>query len=174
MTAGPDLMQYELMAQEALRGVIKQALKKAASPERLPGDHHLYITFQTRGLGVTVPPELSGRYRDEMTIVLQHQFWDLAPGETFFSVVLRFDGQPRKLSVPYAAVTRFQDPSVGFGLQFPPGPVEPETIAEVEALPPRTPKLATSDGEPSRPEPPGPDPDGGGPKIVSLDKFRKK
>ncbi|MFV4649375.1 ClpXP protease specificity-enhancing factor SspB, partial [Mycobacterium tuberculosis] len=91
-------MQYEAMAQEALRGVIKQALKRAASPERLPGDHQLYITFQTRAPGVSVPPELAARYRDEMTIVLQHQFWDLAPGETFFSVVLRFDGQPKKLA----------------------------------------------------------------------------
>ncbi len=168
MSDTKDLMQYEHMAQEALRGVIKQALKKAASPERLPGDHHLYITFQTRAPGVSVPPELSSRYRDEMTIVLQHQFWDLAPGETFFSVVLKFDGQPKKLSVPYAAVTRFQDPSVGFGLQFAPGPVE-EPAGEVQSLPPRTPKLAAA----PEPEDP-PEPTDDGPKIVSLDKFRKK
>jgi len=168
MSDTKDLMQYEHMAQEALRGVVRQALKKAASPERLPGDHHLYITFQTRAPGVSVPPDLSSRYRDEMTIVLQHQFWDLAPGETFFSVVLKFDGQPKKLSVPYAAVTRFQDPSVGFGLQFPPGPVE-DVPAEVQSLPSRGPKLAaTTDPE----EPPEPTDDG--PKIVSLDKFRKK
>lgn len=174
MSAGQDLMHYEEMAQEALRGVIKLALKKAASPERLPGDHHFYITFQTRAPGVSVPPELASRYRDEMTIVVQHQYWDLAPGETFFSVVLRFDGQPKKLSIPYAAVTRFQDPSVGFGLQFPAGPVEPDPAGEVESLPPRTPKLATTDGEPTATPPDdGPD-DGGGPKIVSLDKFRKK
>jgi len=163
MSETKDLMHYEHMAQEALRGVIKQALKKAASPERLPGDHHLYITFQTRAPGVSVPNDLSARYRDEMTIVLQHQFWDLAPGETFFSVVLKFDGQPKKLSVPYAAVTRFQDPSVGFGLQFPPGPIE-EPPDQVQALPARTPKVAV--------EPPEPSDDG--PKIVSLDKFRKK
>lgn len=173
MSAGQDLMNYEEMAQEALRGVVKQALKKAASPERLPGDHHLYITFQTRAQGVSVPPELSARYRDEMTIVLQHQYWDLAPGETFFSVVLKFDGQPRKLSIPYSAVTRFQDPSVGFGLQFQPEPVEHEPGAEVETLPPRAPKLATTDGQPSGPSPDdGPDDDK--PKIVSLDQFRKK
>ena len=169
MSDTKDLMQYEQMAQEALRGVIKQALKKAASPERLPGDHHLYITFQTRGPGVSVPADLAARYRDEMTIVLQHQFWDLAPGETFFSVVLRFDGQPKKLSVPYAAVTRFQDPSVGFGLQFPPGPIE-EPAAQVEALPTRAPKPAVV--ETGSEEPPEPTDDG--PKIVSLDKFRKK
>ena len=168
MSDTKDLMQYEHMAQEALRGVVRQALKKAASPERLPGDHHLYITFQTRAPGVSVPPDLSSRYRDEMTIVLQHQFWDLAPGETFFSVVLKFDGQPKKLSVPYAAVTRFQDPSVGFGLQFPPGPVE-EPAGEVQSLPARGPKLAT----PVEVEEP-PEPTDDGPKIVSLDKFRKK
>jgi len=167
MSDKKDLMHYEEMAQEALRGVIKQALKKAASPERLPGDHQLYITFQTRAPGVSVPPELSQRYRDEMTIVLQHQFWDLAPGETFFSVVLRFEGQPKKLSVPYAAVTRFQDPSVGFGLQFPPQVIEP-VAGEVEVLPPRAPKLVDPD------EPPEPPTDGDGPKIVSLDQFRKK
>ncbi len=167
MSDTKDLMQYEHMAQEALRGVIRQALKKAASPERLPGDHHLYITFQTRAPGVSVPNDLSARYRDEMTIVLQHQFWDLAPGETFFSVVLKFDGQPKKLSVPYAAVTRFQDPSVGFGLQFPPCPVE-EPVGEVQALPTRAPKVAVVEVD----EPPEPNDDG--PKIVSLDKFRKK
>jgi hypothetical protein len=169
MSDRKDLMHYEEMAQEALRGVVKQALKKAASPSRLPGDHLLYITFQTRAPGVSVPPELSQRYRDEMTIVLQHQFWDLAPGETFFSVLLKFDGQPKKLSVPYAAVTRFQDPSVGFGLQFPAGPVE-EPESHIEALPSRIPRPAPVEAETDDP----PEPPGGGPKIVSLDKFRKK
>ncbi len=170
MSDQKDLMHYEEMAQEALRGVIKQALKKAASPERLPGDHQLYITFQTRARGVDVPPELVQRYRDEMTIVLQHQYWDLAPGETFFSVVLNFDKQPRKLSIPYSAVTRFQDPSVGFGLQFPAAPIEES--GAVETLPPRTPKVVDANAE----EPTPPDGDGtdDGPKIVSLDKFRKK
>ena len=169
MSDTKDLMQYEHMAQEALRGVVRQALKKAASPERLPGDHHLYITFQTRAPGVSVPNDLAGRYRDEMTIVLQHQFWDLAPGETFFSVVLKFDGQPKKLSVPYAAVTRFQDPSVGFGLQFPPGPVE-EPAGDVQSLPARAPKVVVVETEAEEP----PEPTDDGPKIVSLDKFRKK
>lgn len=167
MSDKKDLMQYEEMAQEALRGVIKQALKKAATPERLPGDHQLYITFQTRARGVSVPPELAQRYRDEMTIVLQHQFRDLAPGETFFSVVLNFEGQPKKLSIPYSAVTRFQDPSVGFGLQFPPQPIE-TIAAEVEPLPPRPPRVV--DNEPPEPPTGGDD----GPKIVSLDTFRKK
>ncbi len=169
MSDPKDLMQYEQMAQEALRGVIKQALKRAASPEQLPGDHKLYITFQTRARGVDVPADLVARYRDEMTIVLQHQFWDLAPGETFFSVVLKFDGQPKKLSIPYGAVTRFQDPSVGFGLQFPPTEIE-EVKAGIETLPLRGPKAV----EPAAEGAPEPDGDDDGPKIVSLDQFRKK
>src|SRR6185436_13138286 len=111
-------MNYEAMAQEALRGVVKAALKRAAAPDGLPGSHHFYITFKTDAAGVSGPPDLLSKYPDEMTIVLQHQYWDLAPGETFFSVTLQFGGQPKRLSVPYAAVTRFYDPSVQFLLQF--------------------------------------------------------
>jgi len=147
-------MRYEAMAQEALRGVVKAALKRAASPEGLPGAHHLYITFKTDAEGVSGPPDLLAKYPDEMTIVLQHQYWDLSPGESFFSVTLRFGGQPKRLSVPYAAVTRFYDPSVQFLLQFEPPPA-------VE--------------RPAAVEPAAPAPDGEeGPKIVSLDQFRKK
>jgi hypothetical protein len=98
-----DLMQYEAMAQDALRGVVKAALKKAAAPGGLPEPHHLYITFKTQAAGVSGPQDLLGKYPDEMTIILQHQYWDLAPGETFFSVTLKFGGQPKRLSVPYAA-----------------------------------------------------------------------
>jgi hypothetical protein len=75
-----DLMRYEAMAQDALRGVVKTALKRAAAPEGLPGAHHFYITFKTDAPGVSGPPDLLGKYPDEMTIVLQHQYWDLAPG----------------------------------------------------------------------------------------------
>src|SRR5579875_994199 len=120
-----DLMRYDLMAQAALRGVVRQALQRAASPQGIPGDHHFYISFQTHAPGVTVPEELSERYPDEMTIVLQHQFWELTPGESGFSVVLRFGGQPRKLVIPYAAITRFHDPSVPFALQFEAGDTAP-------------------------------------------------
>jgi len=153
-----DLMRYEAMAQDALRGVVKTALKRAAAPEGLPGAHHFYITFKTEAPGVSGPPDLLGKYPDEMTIVLQHQYWDLAPGETFFSVTLQFGGQPKRLSVPYAAVTRFYDPSVQFLLQFEAPAGEAKTPAEAaetpdEAAPP------AADGEA---------------KIVSLDQFRKK
>ena len=152
-----DLMQYEAMAQDALRGVVKAALRKAALPEGLPGAHHFYITFKTEAPGVSGPADLLGKYPDEMTIVLQHQYWDLAPGETFFSVTLKFGGQPKRLSVPYAALTRFYDPSVQFLLQFeaPAAPAgETQAPAEAEAAAPPA------------------DPDA--PNVVSLDHFRKK
>lgn len=155
-----DLMRYEAMAQDALRGVVKTALKRAAAPEGLPGAHHFYITFKTDAPGVSGPPDLLGKYPDEMTIVLQHQYWDLAPGETFFSVTLQFGGQPKRLSVPYAAVTRFYDPSVQFLLQFEPPAATDVKPAEAEA------KAAATD-----PETP---PTDGEAKIVSLDQFRKK
>ncbi len=156
-----DEMHYEAMAQDALRGVVKMALKRAASPQGLPGKHHFYITFKTRAAGVSGPPELLGQYPDEMTIVLQHQYWDLAPGETFFSVTLMFGGHPRSLSVPYAAVTRFYDPHVSFMLPFEAVDAEPSA-----ALAP----------EPEPAEPPAPESitDSDEPKIVSLDQFRKK
>jgi hypothetical protein len=155
-----DLMRYDAMAQDALRGVVKTALKRAAAPEGLPGAHHFYITFKTEAPGVSGPADLLGKYPDEMTIVLQHQYWDLAPGETFFSVTLQFGGQPKRLSVPYAAVTRFYDPSVQFLLQF----EAPPTIEDQSA--PSEPKAveAASPGAPAD----------GEAKIVSLDQFRKK
>jgi hypothetical protein len=180
-----DLMGYEGMAQEALRGVVKAALKRAAQPGGLPGAHHLYITFRTRAPGVSAPPELTDRYADEMTVVLQHQFWDLAPGETFFAVTLKFGGSPKRLSVPYAAVTRFYDPSVQFLLQFEPGAAADEPEGEVVPMRPRAapalvaeapePPAAEAPAEPEAAAPgPDPGPPGDGPKIVSLDKFRKK
>jgi hypothetical protein len=170
-----DQMHYEAMAQDALRGVVRAALKRAAAPEGLPGDHHFYITFKTEAPGVSAPPDLLGKYPDEMTIVLQHQYRDLAPGETFFTVTLKFGGQPKRLSVPYAAVTRFYDPSVQFLLQF--EPVEPagsadEGGAEVDTAPVPLPKPAKAKKAPAAS--PGDGPDDDEPKVVSLDQFRKK
>ncbi|THD79181.1 MAG: stringent starvation protein B [Phenylobacterium sp.] len=154
-----DLMHYDAMAQEALRGVVRSALKRAAT-EGLPGAHHFYITFKTDAPGVSGPNDLLSKYPDEMTIVLQHQYWDLAPGETFFSVTLQFSGQPKRLSVPYGAVTRFYDPSVQFLLQF-------------EAPPPAPPGAVEPAPEPNEAAPDAPTGEDGS-KIVSLDQFRKK
>ncbi len=164
-----DLMHYEALAQEALRGVVKAALKRAAAPGGLPGAHHFYITFKTGAPGVSAPPDLVERYPDEMTIVLQHQYWDLAPGETFFAITLKFGGSPKKLSVPYAAVTRFYDPSVQFLLQFD----APEGMGgTIESMTPRPIDPDRASAEPAIGE--DDSPPGDGPKIVSLDQFRKK
>ena len=153
-----DEMQYEKLAQDALRGVIRAALERAASPGGIPGAHHFYITFKTRAPGVSVPPDVVAKYPDEMTVVLQHQYWDLAVEHDLFSVMLKFGGMPKVLTVPYTAVTRFYDPSVQFLLQFEaPEPVT-EPIAELPA--------------PKRSDPPPSGDDG--PKVVSLDQFRKK
>jgi hypothetical protein len=169
-----DLMHYEAMAQDALRGVVRAALKRAASPAGLPGAHHFYITFKTDAPGVSAPPDLLGKYPDEMTIVLQHQYKDLAPGETFFTVTLKFGGQPKRLSVPYAAVTRFYDPSVQFLLQFEAAePVELEAEDAPAVLPASRAKKTKAE-EPAAPRGDGPDDGGDGPKVVSLDQFRKK
>jgi uncharacterized protein len=157
-----DLMNYEAMAQDALRGVAKAALKRAASPEGLPGSHHFYITFKTDAAGVSGPQDLLSKYPDEMTIVLQHQYWDLAPGETFFSVTLQFGGQPKRLSIPYAAVTRFYDPSVQFLLQFEAPPAAPADVAQAAQT--AEPKAA-AEAEPAKATEA---------TIVSLDQFRKK
>lgn len=151
-----DLMGYEALQQDALRGVTRAALLRAASPRGLPGEHHFYISFQTRAPGVVGPDDLLSGYPEEMTIVLQNQYWDLNPGETAFSVTLQFGGQPKSLSIPYAAITRFYDPSVQFLLQFSPPAARP-----APAPPPVKPPAAA------------PEPDEA-PKIVSLDQFRKK
>lgn len=152
-----DEMHYEQLAQDALRGVIRAALERAAGPDGIPGAHHFYITFRTRAPGVSVPPDILAKYPDEMTVVLQHQYWDLKVEPNRFSVMLKFGGMPKVLAMPYAAVTRFYDPSVQFLLQFE-TPVELEVAEEEPAL------------EPDIPPPSGDD----GPKVVSLDQFRKK
>ena len=174
-----DLMHYEAMAQDALRGVVRSALRRAAQPQGLPGAHHFYITFKTEAPGVSGPADLLSKYPDEMTIVLQHQYWDLAPGETFFSVTLQFGGQPKRLSVPYAAVTRFYDPSVQFLLQFEATEAEvfgagssaPETLT---TRPRKAPPPSIVGDEPELADEADPALDRDEPKIVSLDQFRKK
>ena len=153
-----DEMHYEQLAQDALRGVIRSALERAALPDGIPGAHHFYITFKTRAPGVSVPPDVMAKYPDEMTVVLQHQYWDLKVEQDRFSVMLKFGGMPKMLSMPYTAVTRFYDPSVQFLLQF-------ESPAMVEDVPDEP------EAEADAPPPPTGD---DGPKVVSLDQFRKK
>lgn len=154
-----DLMRYDLMAQEALRGVIRRALEVAK--KGLPGEHHFYISFRTDAPGVDISEKLHKQYPEEMTIVLQHQFWNLDVREDGFSVELTFNRIPETLVVPYSAVQGFFDPSVQFGLQFEvKKPDAPAEAAKPAAVP-----------TPVAEEKPAPAGDGA---VVSLDAFRKK
>jgi hypothetical protein len=114
-----DPLDYARLVREALRDVPRQALRLAAR-DGLPGAHHFYLTFRTSHPGVAISPGLHARYPELMTIVLQHQYADLAVGEEAFSVTLRFGGAPERLHVPFAALVAFADPSVQFGLQLAP------------------------------------------------------
>ena len=155
-----DLMRYDLLAQEALRGVVKAALRKVIDGKGLPGEHHFYIAFHTKHPGVQISERLHKKYPREMTIVIQHQFHKLAVRDLDFEVELSFDSIPERLCVPFAAVKGFLDPYVQFGLQFEAVNVEPqqaEPAATEEA-----PQEKTADVKPE------------GPKVVSLDSFRKK
>ncbi|MGE0008762.1 MAG: SspB family protein [Parvibaculaceae bacterium] len=161
-----DLMRYDLLAQEALRGVVRASLRKVVKTG-LPGEHHFYIAFDTRYPGVRLSERLDKKYPREMTIVLQHQYWNLQVREDEFEVELSFDNIPEKLVVPFNAIKGFLDPHVQFGLQFETVKVESPAAepAEVSAGPaPAEPALAAAgsaaDAETGR--------------VVSLDSFRKK
>ena len=154
-----DLMRYDAMVQGALRGVMIEALRHAAA-QGLPGDHHFYVSFQTGHPGVRMPAELLAQYPEEMTIVLQHKFWDLEVSDHAFSVALAFNGIQNSLTVPFDAVTGFADPSVNFGLQFTSGEADAQKAG---AAAKRRPPPAALGG----------DDDGGG-DVVALDAFRKK
>ena len=116
MTDDPEI-DYEALTQEAMRGVMRAVLQRVAT-DGLPGDHHFYVAFNTRAAGVGLSRRLREKYPDEMTIVLQHRFWDLAVRDDRFEVKLTFDGIPELLSIPFGSVKVFFDPSVQYGLQF--------------------------------------------------------
>jgi hypothetical protein len=183
-----DHIRYDILAQEALRGVVHRVLADVAK-NGLPGEHHFYVSFDTRADGVRLSPRLLAQYPQEMTVVLQHQFWDLLVTETGFEVGLSFGGIPERLAVPFAAIKGFFDPSVQFGLQF-------EEIAdagdEVTATPADRDHSATAVAAepqgavpgvlavpaPANPEPAETPPEGAakpaGGEVVRLDRFRKK
>ena len=190
-----DHIRYDLLAQDALRGVVRRVLTDAAR-EGLPGEHHFYISFKTRHPSVKLSSRLAEKYPDEITIVLQHQFWDLTVGENGFEVGLSFGNHPEKLVVAYDAITGFFDPSVQFGLKF--EVITPEMeAAEAQAaaspalvptelpelpVPQKAPKpAATKAREPAKPEPQlkvvapvQTEEPKEGEKVISLDTFRKK
>jgi len=112
-----DHIRYDILTQDALRGVVRTVLVDTAK-RGLPGEHHFYISFDTRTEGVRLSPRMLAQYPEEMTVVLQHQFWDLVVTETGFEVGVSFGGIPERLAIPFAAVTGFFDPSVEFGLKF--------------------------------------------------------
>ena len=121
-----SLIPYDEIVQEALRDVVGRVLSEVErSGGQLPGGHHFYITFETRAAGVAIPKHLSDRFPDEMTIVIQHRFWDLKVGKDQFSVGLSFGGVPSTLTVPFNAVTEFVDPAVDFSLKFQANAPEP-------------------------------------------------
>lgn len=164
-----DLMQYDLLVEDALRGVVRAALSRAAE-DGLPGAHHLYIGFRTGAPGVDIPEYLKQNFPDEMTIVLQHRFWGLEVTDDWFEVTLSFNKRQERLQIPYAALTSFFDPSVQFGLQFQaragqqggalvPMPAEPQDSGEEETTDLEKPAEESAEG---------------GAEIVALDTFRKK
>jgi hypothetical protein len=163
-----DLMRYDQLAQNALRGVVREALR-IVERSGLPGTHHFYIAFNTRHPGVNIGERLAARYPRDMTIVLQHQFWGLMVDDDHFEVELSFDNIPEKLIIPFAAVKGFLDPAVQFGLQFEALPTAAEGAGKDAAAEPQ--ESQSEAPEPAATENPAP---AGVPKVVSLDSFRKK
>jgi hypothetical protein len=129
-----DLIRYDLLVQDALRAVMRKVLTDVAR-EGLPGDHHFFITFKTGAPGVRLSNRVREQYPKEMTIVLQHQFWDLTVGDQAFEVGLSFHGKSEILLIPFEAVTGFFDPSVEFGLKFELASDEEPSSEPSEALP---------------------------------------
>src|SRR5437879_8625601 len=134
-----DHLRYDILAQDALRGVVRRVLMDAAK-NGLPGEHHFYISFDTRAEGVRLSPRMHAQYPEEMTVVLQHQFWDLEVTEDGFEVGVSFGGAPERLAVPFAAIKGFFDPSVQFGLQF-------EEVGEAAGAAPEDSKAGSRSGD---------------------------
>jgi hypothetical protein len=198
-----DHIRYDLLTQQALRGVVRTVLADTAK-KGLTGDHHFYISFNTQADGVRLSQRLLAQYPQEMTIILQHQFWDMAVNDDTFEIGLSFGGVPEKLTVPFEAINGFFDPSVQFGLQFEPvgegqdnaAPVggidtkqqpniikknsqarqeaRQDTKQEPRTPPPRGSVPTVAPANPEPPEPPGPPKPASGAEVVRLDRFRKK
>jgi len=189
---GKDLIRYDLLVQDALKGVVRKVLIEAAK-DGLPGEHHFYITFRTDFPGVRLSNRLRDKYPQEMTIVLQHQFWDLGITDHTLEVGLSFSNVPERLLIPFDALTAFFDPSVQFGLKFgtegedevsfdedapaPIGVAEPVELRKPKD--PRATAVAVADRKPAgageeESVPDGEDSPAGSAEVVSLDSFRKK
>ncbi|SCY69793.1 SspB family protein [Microvirga guangxiensis] len=200
--AGKDLIRYDLLVQDALKGVVRKVLIDCK--DGLPGEHHFYISFQTDFPGVRLSNRLREKYPQEMTIVLQHQFWDMNVTEHTFEVGLSFSGVPERLLIPFDALTGFFDPSVQFGLKFdgqddeeeeineaPPAPQQIRGSEPVELKQPRKPAVPAAEKKPAPEKAPAAKSEkslqedaskpeaadanaAGTAEVVSLDAFRKK
>ncbi len=184
-----DQIRYDLLAQDALRGVVRRVIVDVAR-EGLPGEHHFYISFDTRAPGVRLSQRMREKYPEEMTIVLQHQFWDLQVSDTTFEVGLSFGGIPERLVVPFSALKGFFDPSVKFGLQFelpadadtsdlpeiPKDAVKPGPVLAAKPSRGAASEPALADAGPAANAPAAESPKAGasGAEVVQLDVFRNK
>ena len=157
-----SLIPYDEIVQDALRAVVGRVLQEVERSGALPGEHHFFITFRTRAAGVSIPRHLFERFPEEMTIVIQHRFWDLKVDDEGFSVGLSFGGVPATLAVPFAAVTAFHDPAVEFSLTFQANAAEDEVDEHDEAEN----DVPAEEGQPERVE--------DGSNVVSVDFTRKK
>tara|TARA_A100000171_G_scaffold51467_1_gene65848 strand:+ start:230 stop:697 length:468 start_codon:yes stop_codon:yes gene_type:complete len=153
-----DSFDYDQMVQDALMQVVRTALSETVK-NGLPSPHHFYITFQTNRPDVLMPDALKEQHPEEMTIVLQHQFWDLKVTPKTFSVTLSFDGENQEITVPFTALSNFLDPSVKFGLQF--DPLAPENTLSTNETTKTSKETKTNNKDDNS-------------KIVTLDAFRKK
>ncbi len=178
-----DHIRYDILAQEALRGVMRKVLAEVARTG-LPGNHHFFITFLTGASGVRISPRLREKYPEQMTIVIQFQYWDLKVTDTGFEIGLSFSDVPERLEIPFSAVRGFYDPSVNFELEF---DVKTELPAEAEAKPAKpqaeTGKAAApakksdakkKSAETAKEAPAADSPGAKSAEVVSLDSFRKK
>jgi uncharacterized protein len=155
-----DYIGYEALTQAAMRGVVREALKRAKTNGGLPGDHHFYITYSSRAPGVRMADYLVERFPVDMTIVVQHQFWDLEVHDGHFEIILKFSGVPQHLFIPYAAITRFVDPSVNFGLTFEAKDKDAAVIAPATEINDADTEVAAPASEAGT--------------VVNLDAFRRK
>lgn len=182
-----DRFHYDALVDDALRSVVRSVLTQVAE-KGLPGSHHFYISFRSTDPGVELPEYLRAKYPEEMTIVLQHQYWDLIINDTWFEVTVSFNKQQERIKVPFAALSAFVDPSVRFGLQFDrrDKTAGDKTDAAATAptplpAPEKRPPLAAPDGQGAGHDPAKPDaaadaakPEDAAAKVVKLDSFRKK
>lgn len=166
-------IDYPALIDNAMRSVVRTAIEQVAATGALPGDHHFFVSFLTNYPGVEISPVLHKRYPEEMTIVIQHQFWDLHVTEDLFTITLSFNNVPEKLVIPFAALSAFADPSIKFGLQFHARHWQddeevhcPATGRTGREMPP---EASFDEDPPSEAHPPANDS-----KVISIEAFRKK